>query len=71
MTEPLDISSEQGRTYHYDEGRVVTIEDPQAFHITDTGSHRVITKGGRTYRPTPGWLAISWMPHEGAPAFIA
>ena len=70
MTE-LDISSEQSRAYHYPEGVVLTIDDPDILYVLESGSHRVTTKGGRTFRPKRGWIGISWMPREGAPAFVA
>jgi hypothetical protein len=71
MTEPLDISSEANRTYHYADGVTFTIDAPYKLHVTDTGSHRVVAQDGRTYRPERGWLAISWQPREGAPEFVA
>ena len=67
----LDISSESERAYHYAEGRTFSIDSPKTLFITDTGSHRVVANDGRTYRPERGWLAISWLPRAGAPAFVA
>ena len=69
MTE-LDLTTEANRTYHYPAGDF-TIEAPQKLTVTDTGSHRVVAEDGRTYRPERGWLAISWLPREGKPAFVA
>lgn len=71
MTTPLDITSEIERIYHYPGGDTFTINRPRELHVTDNGSHRVIAHDGRTYRPERGWLAISWLPADGAPAFIA
>lgn len=70
MTE-TDISSEENRTYHYANGDTFTIEAPVKLVVTDTGSHRVVASDRRTYRPTPGWVSISWKPRDGAPAFVA
>jgi hypothetical protein len=71
MTEPLDITSEAERTYHYADGTTFTIEEPYKLHVTESGSHRVIAQNGRTYRPERGWVAISWLPRDGQPAFVA
>lgn len=68
----LDVSTaELARTYHYDSGQKFTIEAPARVYVLDNGSHRVIDKGGITYRPTPGWLAISWVPKFADKPFIA
>lgn len=67
----IDISSEQFREYIYDDGNVLVIHDPLELYITQSGSHRVIAADGRTYRPTPGYLGISWRPKAGHPAFVA
>jgi hypothetical protein len=74
MTTPLNISSEAARTYHYANGQTFTITAPTELHvITDERgtSHRVVASDGQTYRPERGWLAISWLPVSGGPAFVA
>lgn len=71
MTQQLDITSEIDRTYHYPGDKTFTILAPRQLFVTDTGSHRVVAEDGRTYRPERGWLAISWQPRDGCPAFVA
>ena len=71
MANPLDLSSEAYRIYSYADGATFRIDAPVQLNVTDTGSHRVLDAAGMTHRPTPGWLAISWMPKPGAPPFVA
>lgn len=71
MIEPLGITSEANRTYHYPDGSAFTIEAPYKLYVTDSGSHRVVAQDGRTYRPERGWIAISWQPKPDAPEFVA
>jgi hypothetical protein len=74
MTNPFDISTEEFRVYHYDQGRTFRIEDPAelyAIHDENGTTHRVVDKGGMTHRPERGWLGISWKAREGAPKFVA
>lgn len=68
---PLDISSEAFRIYAYANGQRFRINAPVSLYVLDGGSHRVIDEEGMTHRPTPGWLAISWKPKPGQPAFVA
>lgn len=71
MTQSLDIRSEVERTYHYRDGASFTVPQPHELHLTESGSHRIVSLNGRTYRPERGWLAISWQPRPGQPAFVA
>jgi hypothetical protein len=68
---PLDISSELFRVYAYPDGQRFRINAPVSLYVLDSGSHRVVDEEGITHRPTPGWLAISWKPRPGQPAFVA
>lgn len=70
----IDTSSEAFRIYHYDGGKQFKIAEPVLVHVIsdDRGvTHRVEASDGQTYRPERGWLAISWEPKPGAPAFVA
>lgn len=74
MSNPIDITSEANRVYHYANGTKFHIEAPKELHVLtdDKGvTHRVIAENGRTYRPERGWVGISWEPKPGAPAFVA
>lgn len=68
---PLDISSEAFRIYAYADGKRFRINAPVSLYVLEGGSHRVVDGDGMTHRPTPGWLAISWKPKPGEPAFVA
>lgn len=70
----IDISTEHFRIYHYAEGKQFRIDQPKQVHVItdDRGvTHRVEAADGQTYRPERGWLAISWEPKAGSPAFVA
>lgn len=72
----LDIADEQERTYHFATGSI-TVPNPFKVSIKrkpEGDSHRVITKSsdgkfGRSFYIPAGWLAISWQPKEGSPAY--
>lgn len=69
--DPVDISSEEWRTYTYAGGNAVTIDAPQLLYVMPSGSHRIVDNEGRTHRPTPGYLMITWQSKPGQPAFVA
>lgn len=74
MTDFLDISSEQSRTYTYANGATFTIEAPVGLHVINDEkgtSHRVVDANGTTHRPERGWVGISWTAKEGEPKFVA
>lgn len=74
MTNPIDISTEEFRTYTYKSGLTFSINQPSELHVItdDRGTtHRVIDKDGVTHRPERGWTGISWKPAPGAPPFVA
>ena len=66
----IDISTEQYREYVYPDG-IYKIVTPVELHITEKGTHRIVDAAGVTHRPSPGYLAIRWLPNSGAPAFVA
>lgn len=67
----LDVTSEKCRIYTYASGERFHISYPITVYVLPNGSHRVVDEEGMTHRPTPGWLAISWCPKPGEPAFVA
>lgn len=70
----IDVQSEQSRTYHYPNDATFTVAEPLRVHVLldERGvSHRIEASDGQAYRPERGWLAISWLPKEGAPPFVA
>lgn len=67
----VDISSEEYRRYTYPDGSSFTVRQPLRLTITGSGSHRVEDMQGETHRPSPNYIAISWKPKAGAPAFVA
>ena len=71
MTKEIDITSEEVRTYVYEDGREYSIANPQKVFVTETGSHRVIDADGWTHRPELGWIALKWKPRHGQPQFVA
>lgn len=74
MKAPVDIRSEEYRIYTYRDGSTFRVDAPAELHVLvdERGSsHRVIDLEGVTHRPERDWIAISWKPLEGAPAFVA
>lgn len=74
MSNPIDITSEAERVYHYGNGSKFYVPTPKELHVIDDEkgvTHRVVSMNGRTYRPERGWVGISWEPKPGAPAFVA
>lgn len=74
MTDFLDISTEQSRTYTYANGDTFTINEPSGLHVINDErgtTHRVVDASGATHRPERGWVGISWVAKEGAPKFVA
>ena len=71
MTNGIDISSEEYRTYSYANGGEYKITAPCELHIMPNGSHRVIDQAGITHRPSPDYVGLSWKPRDGQPAFVA
>lgn len=74
MSKMIKIDSEFERKYHYRDGAVFTVPEPLELHIIEDErgiTHRVVSKDGRTYRPERSWIGISWMPRDGAAAFVA
>lgn len=71
MSDGIDISSEEYRTYTYASGARFTIVTPYKLHVMENGSHRVIDQAGVTHRPSPDYVGISWKPRAGEPPFVA
>jgi hypothetical protein len=69
-----DCSSEEWVEYHYEGDKKHRIVNPVERHIfmgKSGWTQRVIDGAGVTHRPTPGWLAMSWKPKPGQPAYVA
>lgn len=63
--EPIDISREKWRKYHYPEDHAVVILNPMTLHIVPRRegkgrSHRIVDAVGHGWYIKPGWLAIEW-----------
>lgn len=60
---------EEYREYVYGDGSSFRINKPRELYIFEGKSgwtQRVVDSKGRCWRPTPGWLAITWK-QEGKP----
>ncbi len=63
-----DINDEASRTYFFANGGQVTIDNPEKLNVKrkeNGDSHRVIAAGASFYIPA-GWIAIKWVPKQGA-----
>ncbi len=62
-----DLSKEVSRTYHYDSGEKLVIDNPSELYWKQDNrgdSHRILTSTGEVFYPKRGWLAISWIPED-------
>jgi hypothetical protein len=66
-----DISSEEVRSYLLATGQKMDILRPQWLSISSTGHHYIVALSGDVFCVAPGWMALSWLPIEGAPHFVA
>ena len=51
-----DISGEEYRTYVYNDGTHITLNDPIAINISTSHGHRLILADGRSVYVKKGWL---------------
>lgn len=55
-----DISTEEYRIYHFDNGTSFRIDNPRDLYISSSGSHRVVTKEDMTYWVCNKFISIQW-----------
>ena len=65
-----DISSEEGRTYHFPGGDMVSIPLPLALSVAKSGGHRILDTYGCSHYIPKGWIHIKWTVKEGSPHFV-
>lgn len=51
---------EEERTYHYPDGSIYKIENPIKVYIKESGSHKLIDKGGLNHYIRPTWNAFTF-----------
>lgn len=58
----VTLDKEIWREYIYPNGGVLRIENPDLLYRKKSNphSHRIVTTGGDTYYPAPGWIGIHW-----------
>ncbi len=49
---------ERSRTYHFPDGKTLTLKDVTHLLVRPSGTHRLMTKDGRKWIVPPGWLAV-------------
>lgn len=54
-----DLSDELFRSYRFPQG-TVTINDPIALHISDSGTHYIIDEDGKVHVIPTGWIELIW-----------
>ena len=54
-----DLSDESFRSYIFPKG-TVTIPNPVALHVSNSGSHYVIDGGGKAHCIPTGWIELIW-----------
>ena len=61
-----DLTDEEYRTYHYEDGDLV-IQRPIALRIRESGTHFIVMHNGTVACIPAGWRYFTWMPKEGEP----
>lgn len=56
-----DLSNERFRTYIFENGDALRLDEPLALNVSASGGHRVALKDGRSYYISPKWIAIEWV----------
>ena len=61
-----NVSDEATRTYIYDTGLEIVIDQPKQVIIQDDpDEHRVTTYSHGNYLVKPGWVCVRWINKEG------
>jgi hypothetical protein len=64
-----DISSEAFRTYVFEEGETVYIDQPVWLSVSENG-HRILDIHGVSHYIPVGWLHLYWEAKDGMPHFV-
>lgn len=67
----IDISSEKYRTYEWDNGYTITINEPTFLNVSESGGHRLLDKNGKSHYIPSGWIHLFWEVFEGKPNFVS
>ena len=59
-----DVTHEEYRVYMYKDGVELEIEEPVTLFISESGSHRVLKKGGTVTYPRKDWVCVYWKPKD-------
>ena len=62
----VDISSEDYRTYQFNE-TLIRIEKPVKLNVSKSGGHRILDSEGISHYIPTGWQHLSW---RGSPPFV-
>lgn len=65
-----DISSEEYRTYQWESGFKITIQQPQKLNVSASGGHRVFDAFGVSHYIPAGWVHLWWAAKDGQPNFV-
>lgn len=66
----VDISSEEHRTYRFNNNQVVHIQNPLRLNVSASGGHRIFDAEGNSHYISPGWLHLKWKAKPGQPHFV-
>jgi hypothetical protein len=64
-----DISTEKYRTYEFESGFTIKIENPLNLHVGDN-AHRIFDAQGISHYIPYGWVRLYWEAKEDKPNFI-
>lgn len=65
----VDISGESYRTYKFPEGDTITIDNPVALAVSESG-HRLFDNLGKCHFIPNGWRQLTWEVRPGEPHFV-
>lgn len=65
-----DISTEISRQYQFPGDEFVTVNNPVALNVSDSGGHRLLDEDGLSHYIPSGWIRITWCAKPNAPHFV-
>jgi hypothetical protein len=65
-----DISTEEFRMYEYNNAVKLTIEQPLALNVSESGGHRVLDAEGMSHYVPKGWIHLKWKAKDNKPHFV-
>ena len=65
-----EINTEKYRTYEWESGFKVTIENPVYLNVSNSGGHRILDKSNKSHYIPAGWKHLFWEVFDDKPNFV-